>query len=220
MKTRTVLLLIICILLTGCTSADIKESRIKLKNDYEALNNQKDKYGYDYNKVELPEDNPFIVVDIDKVLSMCEQQKTFILYVDTPSNQWGRTFIDVISEEALKSKVDIYYLDLTNDRDEIKYNNKTTAIVNNGTLKYQYLLDYLKETLPHYMLYDAMGDMYPAGEGRIYDGNLYYIYRGNGKFSQYPRDTLQFEYTDELTPEIKEEQRILVKAFIDETKKG
>ena len=222
MKKRYILVLItIILLLTGCTdNVDIKKGGTELKNAYEALNTEKDIYGIAYNKVTIPEDNPFIIVDIKTVLDMCKKKKNFILYIDTPTNQWGRTYIERIIEMGNENNLDIYYLDITNDRDEIKYRNKTTAIINNGTIEYQYLLDYLKDTLSHYMLYDDVSDdVLPAGEGRIYDGNLYYIHNGNAIFYTYPKDSFQFEYTDEIDENIIKGQKKAIQSFIDEMRK-
>lgn len=223
MQTKRLLILItIVLLLTGCTkSEDRNLTGLAFKESYEALNGVIDKNGYEYRELDIPKDNPFIMVDINYILSKSQNKESFYLYIDKPTNQWGRSQINSIIKVFKENNIDtLYYLDISQDRDLLEYKNKTTAIIENGTYQYQQLLNVLKEVTEGYVLFDEFGDYMPAGEGRIYDGFLYYIKDGIGYNSLHPKSGYQFEYYDKLTSRALEEQERNIQSFIKVATKG
>ena len=223
MKRKLILIIIFVLFLTGCTSKPKKNELdyLAIKEMYEVLNNSYDINGKKYNKVEIPEDNPFKLVDINYILDLCKNKKSFYLYTDSPTNQWGRSAIKSLIEKAKENNIDtIYYLDLVHDRDLLEYRLKTTAIIENGTFQYQQLLEYLKDTLPAYILYDGMGDFAPAEEGRINDGNIFYVKDGNGVLSYSPRSVLQLDYFEEQDANVINDLKKNIQDFFDAAEKG
>ena len=222
MKKRLLLLIVLVLILTGCKSTSKNElDYLAIKEMYEVLNGSYDKDNHKYNEVVVPEDNPFKLVDIDYIIDLVKNKKSFYLYIDSPTNQWGRASFTSLIEVAKERNIDtIYYLDIKHDRDLLAYKNQTTAIIENGTYQYQQLLDALKDVISQYILYDVNGDFANGEEGRIYDGYIYYLKEGNGIVSYSPRSVLQLNYYDEIDAATKSDLKKNINDFFDTAEKG
>ena len=79
MKVKLLLVIIFVLFLTGCTTEKKTEfDYLAIKEMYEVLNTSYDSNGHIYNKVEIPEDNPFKFVDINYIIDLCKNKNDFL----------------------------------------------------------------------------------------------------------------------------------------------
>ena len=164
---KVITAIIIMFIICGCTVN--YKSGLKFKKLIEQENSS-------YRKVTIKEDNPFEIIDIDSLINKFKKEESFYLLVGSNKDNQTRstleTFIEVAKEEKLNK---IYYIDITDYRDELALENEEVIVINNGDIRYQYLLDYLKDKTVPYILHDKFGNPGLGNEGRIYDGTYFHV---------------------------------------------
>ena len=79
------LLLIISLVLTGCTSKDA----VTFKKDYESLNGKENANGKIHREVSIPKNNPIIISSAKEIVSMIENKETFYVYFGDSLCPWS-----------------------------------------------------------------------------------------------------------------------------------
>lgn len=203
---KVITTIVIMLILCGCTANS--KNGLEFKNIMEKENSS-------YRKVIINESNPFEIIDIDSLLKKLEKKESFYLLVgnvqDNQTRSTLETFIEVAKEEKIKK---IYYIDITDYRDELALENDEVKIVNNGDIRYQYLLDYLKDKTVPYILHDKFGNPGLGNEGRIYDGTYFHVVDGKAIGTTNGTSVLQDNYTDDLTNEQIKDQKNVIREFI------
>jgi thiol-disulfide isomerase/thioredoxin len=103
---RSILVVIAVILLVIISVCNFeKEEKItdalKFKNEYESING--DKIGetdYKVRKLNIPEDNPFVYAEANDIISMMDNNDTFVVYFGFSSCPWCRSVLPTLLEVA------------------------------------------------------------------------------------------------------------------------
>ncbi len=111
------------------------EDPLEFKAAYEILNHEVDENGqpkYDY--VEIPEDNPIVILDYEEMMGFFESGSG-VIYLGRPGCPWCRQLLPALFEFAQAREINIYYYDVQ----EIRTDNGQP---------YQALLEKLDPWLP------------------------------------------------------------------------
>lgn len=174
-----------CDIVEDCTDDTNNTTGLTFKQAYELLNGQTNSSGKEHRTISIPDDNPFVEVNVDDVIKMIENKETFYLYIGDEMCPWCRSIIEKAIEVAKQANVDtIYYLQIWDDehneilRDQyVLEDNKLVQKVETSK-QYQQLLDYFKDVLADYTLTDDNGNTVEVGEKRIYAPNFFYVENG------------------------------------------
>lgn len=188
MKKRSIFVIIALVLLliiAGCSIE--KEEKItdalKFKEEYESINGNKIE-GSDnrVREISIPEDNPIVYADSSDILTMMDNNETFIVYFGFNSCPWCRSVLPTLLEVANDLKLDkIYYVDVKDMRDRLDVNEKGKVYtVKEGTEGYIGLLARLDNVLEDYTL-TYKGKEIKTGEKRIYAPNVVSVVNGEAK---------------------------------------
>ncbi len=184
---------------------------LQIQEEYASLNDQvNENNNRTYPIVNLSEDNPFVYVTEEEVLSVFENNDTALLYFGYASCPWCRSILPVLESVAKEKNVgQIKYLNIENIRSvlELDENNKVIT-TKEGTTNYYKLLNVLNDSLDEYVLTGKDGKIINTGEKRIYaptviavrNGEVTEIHVGSVDSQESGYDTL----TDEETKELKE----------------
>lgn len=188
MKRRSILVIIaivILLIITGC-SYDKKEEKadsLKFKEEYESINGDIIE-GTDYKvrTLNIPEDNPIVYAEANDIISMMDNNETFVVYFGFNSCPWCRSvlpaLLDVAKDLNLKK---IYYVDVKDIRDRLDVDKDGNIItVKEGSEGYIGLLARLDDVLEDYTL-EIDGKEIETEEKRIYAPNVVSIVNGKAK---------------------------------------
>lgn len=170
-------LIVIVVLLTGCNK---ETDALKFKKEYESLNGVEiDGTNYKYPSVEILKDNAVKYVTSEELLEVLDEG-TGAVYFGYPNCPWCRSAVPVLIEAANEVGIDnIYYLNVKDERDEIKVKEDgTLEVVKEGTTGYKKLLKRLDSVLEEYTLTDIHGKEVSANEKRIYVPLVVFIKEG------------------------------------------
>ena len=116
MKRRSILVIIavvILLIITGC-SYDKKEEKsdsLRFKEEYESINDEVIE-GTDYKvrSLNIPEDNPIVYAEANDIISMMDNNETFVVYFGFNSCPWCRSVLPILLDVASDLKLEkIYY---------------------------------------------------------------------------------------------------------------
>jgi len=203
------LLLIISLVLTGCTSKDA----ITFKKDYESLNGKENANGKIHREVSIPKNNPIIISSAKEIVSMIENKETFYVYFGDSLCPWCRSVVEKAIEIANTNGIKkVYYVDIWDEEGNETLRDKYTLDENNnpvqeleGTEEYYKLLEYFNDYLRDYT-YTIDDETKSFGEKRIYAPNFFYVAKGNVSRMTSGKSELQTESRGELTKEILEDE--------------
>lgn len=188
MKKRSifvVIALVLLLIITGCNfEKDEKISdALRFKEEYESINGNKiegsDKH---VRSISIPKDNPFVYADSSDILTMMDNNETFIVYFGFNSCPWCRSVLPTLLEVAEDLDLEkIYYVDVKDMRDTLAVNEKGKVYtVKEGTEGYIGLLSRLDNVLEDYTL-TYKGKEIKTGEKRIYAPNVVSVVNGEAK---------------------------------------
>ena len=133
---------------------------------------------------------------------------TGIIYLGYETCPWCRNAVPVLLEAASEVGIeDIYYINMKNERDEIKVKEDgSLETVKEGTEGYKKLLSRLDAILDEYTLEDMHGNTVSANEKRIYvplvvfvkDGEIVGYHIDTVESQTNPFEKLNEEQTNEL----------------------
>ena len=109
-------LLLIVLLLTGCTKETVGKDAKKFKEDYEALNGVTIKDDIKHRSITIPEKNPIEYKTFEEISKMIDDKESFVLYVGFSACPWCRSVIPYVLEVAKEKKINtIYYVNVRSD---------------------------------------------------------------------------------------------------------
>lgn len=155
-----------------------KTDAILFKEEYEALNGEKNKSGKEYPKVEIDEENPIKIKTAKEAASLMEGSGVF--YFGFASCPWCRNAVPMLLKAAESNGLkDLYYVDTKTIRD--------TKIVKDGKVVtskeagegYNELLEKLDSVLDEYVIKDDKGKEYKTGEKRLYAPTVVFVKDGS-----------------------------------------
>ena len=172
------------------TEEELKDALITdakiFKEEYEAFNNKElDELGTQVN-VTIDEENPMIKTKPEDIIKMINDKESFVIYFSYPNCSWCRNGLETLIASAKDNNIEkIYYVDISNIRDEYTLNDNNEAIrTTEGTEDYYKLLELLDCVLEDYtpLTYtNSKGKTKTVivEEKRIYAPNLIVIKNGN-----------------------------------------
>lgn len=186
MRKRILVILVLLVALTGCTSGKYNEKEaVKFKDTYEKLNGEK--IGeHEYRTVSIDKRNPFVKTTDEEIVKKLENKETFYVYFGDPKCPWCRSVIEEAIKISQKEKVyTIYYVNIWDKdfnevvRDKYAINKKgKVEKVSDGTKAYSKLLKAFDSLLSDYTLTDEKGKEVKVGEKRIYAPNFFFVQNG------------------------------------------
>ena len=103
------ILLIIGTILLIVDKSHITQASHDFAYEYNSLNGEGNEYGK-YRKINIPENNPFKEVSIDKINNMVNNKESFIVYFGFPECPWCRSMLETFTYLAKKNHIKtIYY---------------------------------------------------------------------------------------------------------------
>ena len=168
MKKKILLLIVVlCVFsLLGCSKKDDYAS--KFKEEYESYNGKQTSSGKDYLKVEIPEENVIVYSSISEVLDIIKN-KSGVIYFGFPTCPWCRNMVVPLLEAADSTSLDkIYYLNMYEERDTIKYVDGEFITEKEASEGYYDLVNALSSILDDYIVKDSDGIEHNTSKKRIY----------------------------------------------------
>lgn len=157
---------------------------LKIKEEYESLNNKKSGSGKTYPKVTLSENNKFKYKSAKEIVKTLKSG-TGLIYLGFPKCPWCRNAINVLNYVDVN---EIMYLDMTNQRDEYSIKDGALTKTKDGTKEYYEMLEILDGILDTYEVSDDAGNKLSANEKRIYVPLVIGV--KDGKIVGYHKDTV------------------------------
>ena len=157
---------------------------LKIKEEYESLNNKKSNSGKTYPKVTLSENNKFKYKSAKEIVNNLKSG-TGLIYLGFPKCPWCRNAINVLNYVDVN---EIMYLDMANQRDEYSIKEGALTKTKDGTKEYYEILEILDDILDTYEVSDDAGNKLSANEKRIYVPLVIGV--KNGKIVGYHKDTV------------------------------
>lgn len=154
--------------MVGCAKGD--SDALKFKKEYESFNDVTiGNTNYKYPSIEIIKDNAVKYSTNEEILEVLETG-TGVIYFGYPTCPWCRNAVPVLLEAAKEVGIEnIYYLNMKDERDEIKVKEDgTLEVVKEGTEGYKKLLARLDNILLDYTLEDVHGNTVSTNEKRIY----------------------------------------------------
>lgn len=145
----------------------------KFKNEYEKLNNQKDKNGNEYIKLNISKNNPIKYVTFDELIDILEDGSG-IVYFGFPECPWCRNALPVLFDALKEENInEIYYFNARDMRDEKSLDENGQIITTKeGTDEYKKILEKLNDYLDPY---EGLND---DSIKRLYFPNVFFISNG------------------------------------------
>ncbi len=210
-------ILISVITIYGCTKGKDNTDAIKFKEEYESLNNQTiGSSDNKYPEVKISDNNKVKYADYDQLLELLDKG-TGVIYLGYPECPWCRNAVPVLLEAADELNLDIYYMNVHDERDTIQVNEDGSLnVVNEGTAGYKKLLERLDSILPEYTLEDIHGNKVSANEKRIYVPIVIFVLEG--EIVGYHADTVESQ-TNPLEVLSEEQHDELMDIYINQMHK-
>lgn len=212
MKKRSIFVVIAVIallIITGCSYE--KEEKItdavKFKEEYESINGNKVKDSDNtVRELSIPEDNPFVYASANDIISMMDNNESFVIYFGFANCPWCRSVLPTLIEVSKEHKIDkIYYVDIEEIRNELDVDEDGNIIVvKEGSEGYLGLLNRLDNVLADYTL-TKDGKKIETGEKRIYAPNVVSVVNGIAKELETGISDNQDDAYMELTDDMKKE---------------
>jgi len=144
------------------TKITLTEDEKKFKKEYEDLNDK-------YDKVEIADDNNIKYISLSESIKILKEG-TGVIYFGTPKENDSRNSVPKLLKAMESTNLEeIYYVDITNVRDEYEPNSRGTSGVQSKKADQEYydLLELLKKYLPDYKLETSLGKIITINEKRL-----------------------------------------------------
>ena len=219
MKKSLLLISIVLVLLlvVGCTKETVGKDAKKFKEDYEGLNGVTIKDDIKHRSITIPEKNPIEYKTFEDIAKMIDDKESFVLYVGFSACPWCRSVIPYVLEVAKEKKINtIYYVNVRSDntkatdlRGYYKLDKDNKPVVDiPADPNYYKVLNTLDEFLKPYTLETNKGKKIETGENRLYAPS-FIVYK-DGKavgldecISESQTDGFM-ELTDEIIKDVKD----------------
>lgn len=199
-------------LLAGCSSTNEPQAQgdgLKFKEEYEALNGQKNSNDKEYLSMSIDANNPIVYVSNDELMDVLDDSG--IVYFGYPECPWCRNAVPVLLEAAKALQVEkIYYYNAQPYRDTLTLNE-------DGKIKeekakdpeYQKIYDKLYDSLS---VYDGLND---ETIKRLYFPTVFFI--KDGEVIGMHESTVDLQ-TDPYTPMSEEAHQELYDIYAENIK--
>ena len=133
MKKKILLMALLTILLipiVGCKKeADTRSDAVKFKEEYESLNKQKNDDGELYRTISIDEENPIVYTTMEELANKIQDNDNFLVYFGTNSNEYCRTVVPYLLQQAKTQGIDIiYYVDVSKEEPKNEEGTKAVSI--------------------------------------------------------------------------------------------
>lgn len=177
---KFIYVLLIAMTLSFMTGCGKESDAVKFKKEYESYNGKTiENSKYKYPEVEISSKNKVKYADADKMLEVLDKG-TGILYFGYPTCPWCRNAVPVLIEAANELGIeDIYYMNVKDERDEMKVREDgTLETTKEGTKGYYQLLKRMDAILDEYTLEDINGNSVSTNEKRIFVPLVVFVREG------------------------------------------
>lgn len=177
---KFIYVLLIAVTLSFMTGCGKESDAVKFKKEYESYNGKTiENSKYKYPEVEISSKNKVKYADADKMLEVLDKG-TGILYFGYPTCPWCRNAVPVLIEAANELGIeDIYYMNVKDERDEMKVREDgTLETTKEGTKGYYQLLKRMDSILDEYTLEDINGNSVSTNEKRIFVPLVVFVREG------------------------------------------
>ena len=182
-KMKVMIIILIMILLVGCTNKEEKKVMTdakKFKEEYESINNKiNEKNNKKYRAVSISKDNPFVYATAEEIAEKMDKKETFVVYFGFKECPWCRSVIEQLIKVAEDQRVGkIYYVDVKDIRDVKELDEEGNITTKEeGTEGYRALIEKMSDVLEEYTL-QKEDEKVEVGEKRIYAPNVVAISAG------------------------------------------
>lgn len=204
------LAVIALLVITGCTfekKAEVKSDALKFKEEYESINGEKiPDTEYKVRTLNIPEENPFVYVTANDIVSMMDNNETFVVYFGFAKCPWCRSVLPTLLEVSSKLNVEkIYYVDVSEIRNTLEVDEDGNVVtVKEGSEGYLGLLNRLDNVLENYTL-TYNDEEVDTGEKRIYAPNIVSVVNGEAKELETGISEKQKNPYEKLTDDMKKD---------------
>ncbi len=124
---------------------------LKFKKEYENLNSKKSSNGKEYPEVLINDDNIVKYTTYKEINKILDNKENALIYFGFESCPWCRNAVPILIQAASSTGLNkIYYLNIKNDRNELKKENNEIITVKKGKKEYNLLVERLKDKLDTY----------------------------------------------------------------------
>lgn len=186
---KILLLLVICLIVTGCVNKKDNSDGLKFKNEYEDINGRETDYGK-HISLEISEDNIIKYSNFSEILDLLEDG-TGVIYFGFPECPWCRNAVPVLLDAASSTNLEkIYYVNVYDLRDTLELNENDEVVTKKkASEEYYELLEKLDNILLKYELTGSDGNIYDTGEKRLYVPLVLFV--KDGEVVAYHNDTVE-----------------------------
>ncbi len=190
-------ILISVITIYGCTKENSNnEDALKFKKEYEDLNDVEMSTGKNYPTVNISSDNKVIYASYEELFDILSEGSG-VIYLGYPECPWCRNAVPVLLDASKELNMNIYYMNMHDERDSIKAREDgSLEVVNEGTEGYKKLLERLDSILPDYTLEDIHGNTVSANEKRVYVPLVVFV--RDGEIVGYHADTVDSQTNPQI----------------------
>lgn len=221
MRKRSIFVIIAVIallIITGCSYEEKEKitDASKFKGEYESINGNKiDGSDNAVRSLDIPLDNPFVYATSNDIISMMDNNETFVVYFGFSNCPWCRSILPTLIDTAKDLKLKkIYYVDVKNIRDQLSVSEDGKVVTTKeGSEGYLGLLARLDNVLEEYTLY-ADGKEIKTGEKRIYAPNVVSIVNGKAKELSTGISDKQTDAYMEITEEMRQDTYKMLECVI------
>lgn len=208
-------IIIVVLVIKDNKKIEYREDALKFEEEYEALNNQGNKYNdKKYLELDISKDNAIEYATEEEIVKVLEEGSG-VIYFGFPNCPWCRAMINPLLETAKENNVKkIYYLNILELRDSYKLDGKKVLRTKEGSDAYYKILDELADYLKDYSITDAKGKEYATGVKRLYAPTVVMVKKGEVKaFHEDVVESLEEPYAG-LTEEQDKELRTIFNDMI------
>lgn len=161
--------MILLLLFPSFSRAAYSNDAERFKTEYESLNDtlRDDDWQKRYQPMQISSDNPIRYVTAAEAAGLLQKDTAF-LYMGAPWCPWCRHAVPALLEAAAAVGIEeLYYVDMTDERDRYEIKNDLPVQTAAGTPGYFQLLDVLDDYLPSYTIKIDDNITLNLGEKRI-----------------------------------------------------
>ncbi len=194
---------------------------VKIKEEYEMLNEKINDNNLKYPTVTLSDDNPFVYRSESEIIDILNN-KTGVIYFGFSSCPWCRSVLPILEDAAREvGLAQMFYLDIQNIRDVLELDENDKVVTSKeGSNGYYQIVELLDEYLSEYSLTNEKGEEISTGKKRLFAPTVVGVLNGEiVSFHEGSLDSQKSGY-DALDDKEKEELKKIYVELIQKTLEG
>ena len=194
---------------------------VKIKEEYEMLNETINDNNLKYPTVTLSDDNPFVYRSESEIIDILNN-KTGVIYFGFSSCPWCRSVLPILEDAAREvGLAQVFYLDIQNIRDVLELDENDKVVTSKeGSNGYYQIVELLDEYLSKYSLTNEKGEEISTGKKRLFAPTVVGVLNGEiVSFHEGSLDSQKSGY-DALDDKEKEELKKIYVELIQKTLEG